>query len=71
MDGKLMKLVVCMALFGNAKVSIIKLKCNRVYKNPEFVPIESTDRFGIKSDSDEQGGEWTTIIPFSDVDYMY
>ena len=67
-----MKLVVAMALFGDAKVSIIKLKHNQVYRNPEFVPIESTDRFGIKSDSEEQGGGgWTTIISFSDVDYMY
>ena len=56
MDRKLMKLVVAMALFGDAKVSIIKLKHNQVYRNPEFVPIESTDRFGIKSDSEEQGG---------------
>jgi|GEM_PF-4243592 len=71
MDRKLMKLVVGMALFGNVKVSIIKLRCGEVHRNPEFVPIESTDRFGIKSDSDEQGGGWTRIISFSDVDYMY
>ncbi len=71
MDRKLMKLVVAMALFGDAKVSIIKLKCNRVYRNPEFVPIDSTDHFGIKSDSEEQGGGWTATIPFSDVDYIY
>lgn len=73
MDPRLIRLVVGAALFDLAKVSIIKLKGvnGPIYEDPTFIPVASTKQFGIKSDSDEQGGGWTTMINFSDVEYMH